>query len=95
MLQARDADSVTLASIRRKADERERFTLSLAALHGMGFTLDWHALHPAGRTVELPRYPFRRDRYWVEPPAVAQIRLGHQDHPLLGRRTRGAEPVWR
>ncbi|WP_430541369.1 amino acid adenylation domain-containing protein [Streptomyces carpaticus] len=92
--EARDADSVTLASIRRKADERERFTLSLAALHGMGFTLDWHALHPAGRTVELPRYPFRRDRYWVEPPAVAQIRLGHQDHPLLGRRTRGAEPVW-
>ncbi len=92
--EARDAHSVTLASIRRKADERERLTLSLAALHSLGFAVDWHALHPAGRPAELPRYPFRRDRYWVEPAPVAQIRLGHRDHPLLGRRTASAEPVW-
>lgn len=84
----------TLPSIRRQEDERTTFTTSLAALHNLGVEVDWSVLQPAGRPVPLPRYPFKRDRHWVEPRAVEQIRRGRLDHPLLGRRLAGAEPAW-
>lgn len=91
---ARGAEVTVIPSIRRQEGEQSRFTVSLAALHNLGVEIDWSALHPAGRPVMLPGYPWKRDRYWVEPPAVEQIRLGRQDHPLLGRRMANAEPVW-
>ncbi|MEV6971950.1 amino acid adenylation domain-containing protein [Kitasatospora sp. NPDC093806] len=84
----------TLPSIRRQEDERATFTASLAELFTLGVEVDWTVLQPAGRTVPLPRYPFRRDRHWVEPRAVEQVRQGRVDHPLLGRRLPGAEPAW-
>ncbi|MER7702075.1 amino acid adenylation domain-containing protein [Kitasatospora sp. NPDC097605] len=83
-----------LPSIRRQEDERAVFTASLAALHNLGVAVDWSVLQPAGRIVPLPRYPFRRDRHWVEPRPVEQVRRGRLDHPLLGRRLPGAEPAW-
>ncbi|MFF2400054.1 non-ribosomal peptide synthetase/type I polyketide synthase [Streptomyces goshikiensis] len=88
------AEAVTLPSIRRGEDEEACFTASLAALHNLGFDIDWDVLQPAGRTVPLPRYPWKRDRYWTEPRPVAQVRLGQVDHRLLGRRLATAEPVW-
>ncbi|MFE2105873.1 amino acid adenylation domain-containing protein [Kitasatospora sp. NPDC059463] len=84
----------TLPSIRRQEDERAVLTASLAALHNLGVAVDWSVLQPAGRIVPLPRYPFRRDRHWVEPRPVEQVRRGELDHPLLGRRLPGAEPAW-
>ncbi|HEX2315693.1 MAG TPA: amino acid adenylation domain-containing protein [Thermomonospora sp.] len=93
-LRERGIDGTTLPSIRRKEDEPARFAMSLAALHNLGADLDWGVLHPAGRPVPLPRYPWRRNRHWVEPAAVAQVRLGRRDHPLLGRRLATAEPAW-
>ncbi|MFF8769682.1 amino acid adenylation domain-containing protein [Kitasatospora sp. NPDC015120] len=83
-----------LPSIRRQEDERAVLTASLAALHNLGVAVDWSVLQPAGRIVPLPRYPFRRDRHWVEPRPVEQVRRGELDHPLLGRRLPGAEPAW-
>ncbi|OON73827.1 non-ribosomal peptide synthetase/type I polyketide synthase [Streptomyces tsukubensis] len=85
---------VTLPSIRRGEDETLRFTTSLAALHTHGLAVDWDVLQPQGRPVPLPRYPWKRDRYWTEPRPVARVRLGEYDHPLLGRRLAVAEPTW-
>ncbi|WP_455432703.1 non-ribosomal peptide synthetase/type I polyketide synthase [Streptosporangium soli] len=93
-LSARNAEGRTLPSIRRQEDEAARFAMSLAALHNLGVDIAWDVLHPAGTPVTLPRYPWKRDRYWVEPAAVEQIRLGRRDHPLLGRRMATAEPTW-
>ncbi|MFF1792682.1 amino acid adenylation domain-containing protein [Kitasatospora sp. NPDC058263] len=87
-------DVRTLPSIRRQEDERTTFTAALAALHNLGVEVDWSVLQPTGRPVPLPRYPFKRDRHWVEPRAVEQVRRGRQDHPLLGRRLAGGEPAW-
>ncbi|MFD0272687.1 amino acid adenylation domain-containing protein [Kitasatospora sp. NPDC127111] len=92
-----DADRpevLTLPSIRRQEDEQVTFTASLAALHNLGVEVDWSVLQPTGRPVPLPRYPFRRERHWVEPRPVELVRQGRQDHPLLGRRLAGAEPAW-
>jgi acyl transferase domain-containing protein len=37
-----------------------------------GCSIDWAALHDgAGRRVELPTYPFQRQRYWVDPKPQA------------------------
>ncbi len=93
-LDDRGAEGRTVASIRRQEDEPARFTASLATLHNLGVDIAWDVLYPSGDPVPLPRYPFKRDRYWVEPRAVAQIRLGRLDHPLLGRRLSGVEPTW-
>ncbi|MER7751970.1 amino acid adenylation domain-containing protein [Kitasatospora sp. NPDC097643] len=84
----------TLASLRRHQDEPAHFARTLAELHTLGVELSWDALHPAGRPVPLPGYPWRRERYWVEPKPVEQVRLGQVDHPLLGRRTASAQPGW-
>ncbi|WP_425086162.1 amino acid adenylation domain-containing protein, partial [Streptomyces hainanensis] len=93
-LDERGARGVSVPSIRRQEDEPERFAMSLATLHNLGVDIDWRAQHPTGSPVTLPRYPWRRDRYWVEPAPVAQVRLGRLEHPLLGRRLASAEPVW-
>ncbi|WP_069736271.1 non-ribosomal peptide synthetase/type I polyketide synthase [Streptomyces sp. EN27] len=93
-LDAGGRSALTLPSIRREEDETERFATSLGTLHTLGVPIDWDVLQPTGRPVTLPRHPFRRDRHWTEPRPVAQVRLGHRDHPLLGRRTDATEPTW-
>ncbi|GAA4944838.1 hypothetical protein GCM10023238_08660 [Streptomyces heliomycini] len=56
-LAARGRESRTMPSIRRQEDERERFALSLAALHNIGVDIDWAAVHPTGKPVPLPPLP--------------------------------------
>ncbi|MFJ3902951.1 amino acid adenylation domain-containing protein [Streptomyces sp. NPDC090025] len=84
----------TLPSIRRAEDEPLRFATSLAALYTLGCPVDWDVVQPRGQRVPLPRYPWKRDRYWTEPAPVERIRLGRVDHPLLGHRLPTAEPGW-
>ncbi|MFJ9918243.1 amino acid adenylation domain-containing protein [Streptomyces rubiginosohelvolus] len=93
-LDAGGRSALTLPSIRRREDETQRFAASLGTLHTLGVPIDWDLLQPTGRPVTLPRHPFRRDRHWTEPRPVARVRLGHHDHPLLGRRTDATEPTW-
>ncbi|GAA3854940.1 non-ribosomal peptide synthetase/type I polyketide synthase [Streptomyces sedi] len=93
-LARREVKGQALPSIRRGENEPERFARSLAQLFTLGVDIDWQALHPTGRPVALPTYPWRHERYWTEPPSVAGVRLGELDHPLLGRRLAGAAPAW-
>ncbi|WP_328467272.1 non-ribosomal peptide synthetase/type I polyketide synthase [Streptomyces sp. NBC_00448] len=93
-LDGRGVEGRVLPSIRRLENEPEAFAGSLAELHNHGVEVAWEALHPGGRPVSVPGYPWKRDRYWTEPAPVEQIRLGRLDHPLLGRRTANAQPTW-
>ncbi|GLF93195.1 non-ribosomal peptide synthetase/type I polyketide synthase [Streptomyces yaizuensis] len=93
-LDARGLTGRVLPSIRRQESETGCFASSLAMLHNLGADIAWDVLQPAGRTVPLPRYPWRRDRHWTEPEPVARVRLGRLDHPLLGRRTDHPDPTW-
>jgi amino acid adenylation domain-containing protein len=93
-LDTKNSKGKVLPSIRRQEDEQARFIASLAALHNVGVEIAWEQLYPTGTPVTLPRAPWKRDRYWIEPKPVEQIRLGQVDHPLLGRRMANAEPTW-
>ncbi|MFC5153872.1 type I polyketide synthase [Streptomyces amakusaensis] len=57
-------DPVLLASLRRQEGGLKRFSVSLAEAFVRGTDPSWAS---RGSTVDLPTYPFQRDRYWWEP----------------------------
>ena len=85
-------DRVALPSLRREEDERTVLLGSLGALYTAGCEFDWNLLYPAeGRCVQLPPYPWQRERYWHEPSAGKADNLSGPvsrdatgKHPLLG-----------
>jgi acyl transferase domain-containing protein/acyl carrier protein len=60
---------------------------TLMFLYARGVPLDWTKVFPGGRgLVELPTYPFDRQRYWLNAPTTADPRGFGQasgDHPLV------------
>ncbi len=70
-------------SLRRDSDETVTLLGSLGQLYTLGCVVDWAALHPQGaQVVQLPRYPWQRERFWYEPAATGMSR--RPGHPLLG-----------
>lgn len=66
-LAGRQQAVVAVASLRRDADERMALLGSAGRLYSAGLSLDWRALLGGrGRCVELPLYPWQRQRYWLE-----------------------------
>ncbi|MFD3685506.1 type I polyketide synthase [Nocardiopsis sp. NPDC058631] len=59
------ADVVVLGTLRRDEGGADRFLASLAQAYAYGAEVDWAAVFGAGaRVVDLPTYPFQRQRYW-------------------------------
>ncbi|MFJ7530463.1 type I polyketide synthase [Streptomyces griseus] len=62
---------------------------SLARLHVTGTPVRWdpHAANTPAHPVELPTYPFRRQRHWLTPPSsgpdLSAAGLDTTTHPLL------------
>ncbi|GAA2724363.1 SDR family NAD(P)-dependent oxidoreductase [Actinocorallia aurantiaca] len=52
--------------LRRELPETDTVTAGLARLHLHGARLDWAALLPGARTVELPTYRFQRRHFWLD-----------------------------
>ncbi|MEH0846393.1 KR domain-containing protein, partial [Micromonospora sp. CPCC 205711] len=82
-----DSDATFLATQRRDHDEAATLAVAVARLHVGGVAVDWTPWCP-GRRVELPTYPFQRERYWLRGSRAAGdvSTLGQADpgHPLLG-----------
>ncbi|WP_367136893.1 thioester reductase domain-containing protein [Saccharothrix sp. HUAS TT1] len=80
--------AAALASVRADRPEPESVVTALAALHVRGAAVDWEAFYEGtgARRVDLPFYPFQRDRHWLTPPTAdaAGLGLGRVDHPVLG-----------
>ncbi|MFD0662086.1 acyltransferase domain-containing protein [Thermocatellispora tengchongensis] len=79
-------DRPVIPLLRRDRDETVSVLTALAELHVRGSDPRWEAVQP-GRRVDLPTYPFQRQRYWLDaPPSTDATGLGMAParHPLLG-----------
>ncbi|MFE5329533.1 beta-ketoacyl synthase N-terminal-like domain-containing protein [Embleya sp. NPDC056575] len=65
--EAAGRDVVTVGSLRRGDGGMRQFLLSMADAYVQGVSVDWRSICPgqARDLVELPTYPFRRERYWL------------------------------
>ena len=80
--------AVVAGTLRRGDGGPGRFLASLGEVFTRGVPVDWPAVLPAGRRVELPTYAFRRRRFWPRPGGttgdVRGAGLAATGHPLLG-----------
>lgn len=84
---ASGTNGVALASTRRQTDERRSLLETLGTLYGLGYSPDWTKIHrQRGMVVSLPKYPWQRERFWVESPRQTKYARGTGVHPLLGMR---------
>nr|WP_182604604.1 type I polyketide synthase [Streptomyces alkaliphilus] len=81
-------DAVVTGVSRRSMPEPEALLTGLAEAWAAGTPVDWAAIAPGGRTVELPTYAFDRERYWLRradgPSDAGSLGLIALTHPLLG-----------
>ncbi|ATY12612.1 type I polyketide synthase [Amycolatopsis sp. AA4] len=81
---------LAVAALRRDAPEDVAIAEAIGQLHADGVALDWAAvLAPrAAALIDLPTYPFQRERYWLsasdEAGDLSATGLEAAGHPLLG-----------
>ncbi|WP_243867391.1 type I polyketide synthase [Actinophytocola oryzae] len=93
-LTGRADDVVRLASLRRDRPQRRQLLETLGDLYVAGVDPRWENVHPGPREhVELPRYPWQRERHWVESAASRERRLGTDGLRLGGRTVSSVTPV--
>ncbi|WP_235445405.1 type I polyketide synthase [Streptomyces sioyaensis] len=70
-----DGDRMLTPLLRKDTPEALGLLTALSRLHISGVPLDWAALLPGARRVDLPTYAFQRTRYWLH-AAPADDTLG-------------------
>ncbi|MFB9909385.1 type I polyketide synthase [Allokutzneria oryzae] len=90
-IEATGTDAVTVGTLRREEGDRTRLMLSLGDAYARGVNVLWPEAFGVGATVDLPTYPFQRQRYWLEGTQAAgdlgAAGLSGTAHPLLGTGT--------
>ncbi|OLR93777.1 type I polyketide synthase [Actinokineospora bangkokensis] len=83
--------TATVAPLAREGVSEDRAVLAgVGALWVAGVEVDWTPVFDGldARRVDLPTYPFQRERFWPTPATptgdVTAAGLGSADHPLLG-----------
>ncbi|MFY1627604.1 SDR family NAD(P)-dependent oxidoreductase [Micromonospora sp. WMMD735] len=76
-------DAVTIPLQRRDREQVAAYATGMAQAWTTGVDLDWAAIHPAARQVDLPTYAFQRQHYWLYDPALVGAGLLAATHPLL------------
>ncbi|WP_329101433.1 type I polyketide synthase [Micromonospora sp. NBC_01699] len=85
-----DTNVVWVPSLRRNRDDWQQMMTAVATLYTRGVDLDWKSVTGGVSTasVDLPTYPFQRQRYWAAPTPGVRSRRRSGDHRLLGQRLR-------
>ena len=89
-LAAHQATGRVFETLRRRTPERLALHGLLARCLAAGVPVDHAALMAAGRVVDLPAYPWQRERYWAE----GLLAAGDERHPLLGAPLSGGVAHW-
>ncbi|KMV14801.1 type I polyketide synthase, partial [Mycobacterium heckeshornense] len=83
-----DAEPVSVPMLRKDRPEPASLTAAVAQAFVSGMAVDWRAMLPGGRFVELPTYAFERRRFWLSSDGgaadAAGLGLAASDHALLG-----------
>ncbi|MEV4517243.1 SDR family NAD(P)-dependent oxidoreductase, partial [Dactylosporangium sp. NPDC049525] len=83
-------DGAAVGTLRRDHGGAGQFRAAVAHAYTCGASVDWTTVFgpSARRLVELPTYPFERQRYWLTPVPgsgdPASLGLAAAGHPLLG-----------
>ncbi|WSL80572.1 SDR family NAD(P)-dependent oxidoreductase [Kitasatospora sp. NBC_01266] len=78
---------IALGTLRREQGDATRFLTSLAEAFVNGATVDWTRVLTATGHVDLPTYPFQRERFWLD---------GHTAAPAAGTEADAADSeFWR
>jgi acyl transferase domain-containing protein/acyl carrier protein len=87
--------ALVVPSLHAKHGDVDQLYASLAALWVQGAPVRWETLvDPAHGRVALPAYPWELQRFWADSEESRAVFFPAPAHPLLGARSRGAEPVW-
>jgi acyl transferase domain-containing protein/dienelactone hydrolase/acyl carrier protein len=93
-LAERGSGQVHLASLNRRRPQRQQLLETLGALYAAGAEPDWAHVHPGPREhVELPRYPWQRERYWTESASSREARLRPGTLRFAGRPVPATAPT--
>jgi acyl transferase domain-containing protein len=77
-------EGTVLASLHSGKEERTAMLESLTIFYTQGCSVNWSGVYPDGRCVQLPTYPWQRDRIWLDwldvktvstPPELATVEL--------------------
>jgi acyl transferase domain-containing protein/acyl-CoA synthetase (AMP-forming)/AMP-acid ligase II len=95
---------VSLPSLRPQGSDWQVLLQSLAQLYVQGLGIDWPAFHQGNSMaeksklrVDLPTYPFQRQRYWLDEVSPQHPAHLHGDHPAstvnLESRAQDSKPL--
>ncbi len=91
ILAARSVEGSCHFSLKRQTPEALTVRTALAELHTRGISVDWASVnqttHASPLDLDLPNYPWQRERLWIESEASRLDRVGSPGLALLGERT--------
>lgn len=93
----REHEVAVVATLKRNEPGPPALATAVARLLAAGATVGWERYFPRrGRVVDLPLYPWQRERHWNGDPSWWDRTGGSGaiEHPLLGRRLPSLEPTW-
>lgn len=83
-----EQEAVLVPVLHSGQSEPHTLQIALAHAHIQGATLNWNAIFPSAERIDLPTYPFQRQRYWLDLPTraggVTSLGLTPTNHPFLG-----------
>ncbi|MCG7860387.1 hypothetical protein MD537_25625, partial [Flavihumibacter sediminis] len=85
----------TLYTLRRKTPEVSNIHRAIMEAFASGCSLDWSVHHRHTELIQLPNYPWQREKHWLENERAVQDRINPIVHPILGTQEAPATPVWR
>lgn len=72
-----------LPSIVPAKDEQAQMYRSLATLFVNGYSIEWTEVFKQGTRIDLPTYPFQRERYWLSNSQFSVADIKTKLHPFI------------